>query len=116
MTKLGTLGNTLMQGFTPINWVLQFVFNLLSGGTFGILALIMFVIRAIIYVIYIIIVKVIPYFVKYIGIPTFILGLIMGLFFIGGHILFVIVFIVGLYYYIKNMTNIIYTLPNKNIK
>lgn len=115
MAKLKSVGNALMQGFTPVKWVMHFAFNLMSGGTFGILALIMFILRAIMYVVYVIVVQVIPFFIKYIGIPTFILGLIMGLFFIGGHILFVVVFIGGLYYYIKNMVNVAYTLPKKGV-
>ena len=112
MSKLKNAGNMLADTFKPLTWTMQFLFNLLSGGSFGILALIMFILRAIIYVIYIIFVKVIPFFIKYIGIPTFILGAIMGVFFIGGHILFVILFIGGLYYYLKNMSNVIYKLPS----
>ena len=48
------------------------------------------------------------------GIPTFILGAIMGLFFLGGHLLFVIVFFAGIFIYIRKLLGVVYTLPTKN--
>ena len=104
------------EGIDIVQTIIQGLFTVVSGGSFGILSIIMFVLKAIIYILYYLFVKVIPFIVMYIGIPTFILGVIMGLFFLGGHLLFVIVFIVGLFLYLKNMFSVIYSLPTNNIE
>ena len=105
-------GETLeFEGIDVVQTIIQGLFTVVSGGAFGILSVIMFVLKAILYILYYLFVKIIPFIVMYIGIPTFILGVIMGLFFLGGHLLFVIVFIVGLFLYLKNMFSVIYSLP-----
>jgi len=43
-----------------------------------------------------------PFIVIYIGIPLFIIGVLLGLSFGGGTVLFLVVFSVGLYYFINN--------------
>ena len=82
------LANTVFAGlptvFSGIVWVLKIVFAILSYILFTI----------------------VPFLVQYIGIPLFILGIIMGIMFMGGHILFVILFIIGLAFYIKGLLNI----------
>jgi hypothetical protein len=105
---------TIVKGFSFTGSLLEGVFTVASGGTFGILSVIMFILRIIAYLLYYIIVKIIPFLVMYIGIPTFILGAIMGLFFLGGHILFLVVFFAGLFLYLKNIYKVVYNLP-KNI-
>ena len=52
-------------------------------------------------ILYVIFVDVIPFLVIYIGIPLFILGILLGLLFFGGHLVFLIVFFVGIYFYIR---------------
>lgn len=101
----------LKNGISLPGAVLEGIFTVVSGGTFGILSIIMFILRIIAYLLYYIIAKIIPFLVMYIGIPTFILGAIMGLFFLGGHILFIVVFFVGLFLYLKNMYKVVYNLP-----
>ena len=46
-------------------------------------------------------IKFLPFIIVYIGIPLFILGLLLGFTFIGGWILFIIIFIIFMYYFIK---------------
>ena len=52
-------------------------------------------------ILYVIFVDVIPFLVIYVGIPLFILGILLGLLFFGGHLVFLIVFFVGIYFYIR---------------
>jgi hypothetical protein len=98
--------------FRGVGYLLEGIFTVVSGGAFGILGLIFFVLKIIGAFLYVLFVKILPFVVWYIGIPTFILGAIMGLFFLGGHILFVIIFIAGLIFYIKNLIKVVYKLPD----
>lgn len=112
LTKPGSKGPSIIaKGFSFTGALLEGVFTVASGGTFGIISMIMYVLRIIAYLLYYIIVKIIPFLVMYIGIPTFILGVIMGLFFLGGHILFLVVFFAGLFLYLKNIYKVVYNLP-----
>ena len=52
-------------------------------------------------VLYWIFVEIVPFLVIYVGIPLFILGILLGLLFFGGHLVFLIVFFVGIYFYIR---------------
>jgi hypothetical protein len=45
----------------------------------------------------------IPFIVKWIGIPMFLLGVILAVAFAGGTVLFVIVFFIVMYYFIKQV-------------
>jgi hypothetical protein len=99
----------------PINLggkIMEIIMTVLSFGAFGIIGIISSVLKIIFYVLKIIFVDIMPFVIWYIGIPTFILGAIMGLIFLGGHILFIIVFIVGIFYYIKNLIKVVYKLPD----
>jgi hypothetical protein len=56
----------------------------------------------------------IPFVLKYIGIPMFALGVLLALAFAGGTILFVIVFCIFMYFFIKG--TIFSSKPSVNIK
>ena len=43
----------------------------------------------------------IPFLVTYIGIPLFILGILMGISFSGGSLIIMLIFFVSMYYFIK---------------
>jgi hypothetical protein len=45
--------------------------------------------------------KLIPFVLQYIGIPMFLLGIILAVSFAGGTVLFIIVFFLVMYYFIK---------------
>ena len=55
--------------------------------------------------------KVIPFLLKYIGIPLFILGAILALIFFGGHMFFIVALMVGVYLYIKGIYNLTFNIP-----
>jgi hypothetical protein len=104
-------------GITDINIpakIGQVLLTVVSGGTFGLLGIIFWILKTIGILLWYIFAKIIPFLVVYIGIPTFILGAIMGLFFIGGHLLFIIVFFVGIFIYIRKLIGVVYALPTKN--
>lgn len=92
----------------------QVLLTVVSGGAFGLLGIIFWILKTIGILLWYIFAKIIPFVVVYIGIPTFILGAIMGLFFLGGHLLFVIVFFVGIFIYVRKLIGVVYTLPTKN--
>jgi hypothetical protein len=60
-----------------------------------------YIVMGIGYIIYTIFVDIVPFLVIYVGIPLFILGILLGLLFFGGHMIFLIVFFVGIYFYIR---------------
>ena len=84
----GLVGNLVLIG---IPTVFHFIFGMLKYAVW--------VLHKIFFV-------VIPFVVMYFGIPLFILGLLMGLLFFGGHIFFLIAFFVGIYFYLKGAFNI----------
>jgi len=100
-----------VEGFDPGTKALEIGMTVVSGGAFGFLAIIGLIIQFIIRFLYLLLVEVIPFVVTYFGIPLFILGLIIGVFFLGGHILFTIVFIGGMFFYFKGLGSVIYKLP-----
>lgn len=55
--------------------------------------------------------KIIPFLLKYIGIPLFILGAILALIFFGGHMFFIVTLMVGVYLYIKGIYNLTFNIP-----
>lgn len=55
--------------------------------------------------------KVIPFLLKYIGIPLFILGAILALIFFGGHMFFIVALMVGVFLYIKGIYNLTFNIP-----
>lgn len=85
-------------GSVVFNGVFAFLPTVFSG--------IVLVLKPIFMVLYYILFKIVPYFVTYVGIPLFILGAVMAVMFMGGHMLMIIVFIVGLFMYIKGLLNI----------
>ncbi len=64
------------------------------------------ILKGIALVLYYIFVKIVPFMVVYFGIPLFILGAMMALLFVGGHMFFLIAFFVGVFFYIKGVFNI----------
>jgi len=64
------------------------------------------ILKGIALVLYYIFVKIVPFMVVYFGIPLFILGAMMALLFVGGHMFFLVAFFVGVFFYIKGVFNI----------
>lgn len=86
-------------------------FNGVLGNIFGFLipslfTIIFAILKGIALVLYYIFVKIVPFMVVYFGIPLFILGAMMALLFVGGHMFFLIAFFVGVFFYIKGVFNI----------
>jgi hypothetical protein len=75
--------------------------DILVGGIPSMFQIIYKIVEIVGLILYTIFVDVIPFLVIYIGIPLFILGVLLGLLFFGGHLIFLIVFFVGIYFYIK---------------
>lgn len=109
-------GNVFTRAIkAPFDWVgklFESVLTVFSAGATGILDVILYILKIIWSFLVLLFTKIMPFIVMYIGVPAFILGIIMGLFFLGGHILLVIVFVVGIFYYIKNLVNVVYMLPD----
>ena len=80
--------------------------DVVFGGLPSLFSGIIWIVEGIFYALYYVLTTIVPFLVKYIGIPVFILGMVLGLMFTGGHILFVILFIVGIYFYINGLFNI----------
>ncbi len=57
-------------------------------------------------ILYYLFAKIVPFMVVYFGIPLFILGAMMALLFVGGHMFFLVAFFIGVYFYIKGVFNI----------
>jgi hypothetical protein len=104
------------------NGILQSIYDSTLGSIFGIIkslflngifaglptvfSLIVWVLRMIFMVLYYVLFVIVPFLVQYVGIPMFILGAILGIMFLGGHMLFVVMFILGMFFYIKGLLNI----------
>lgn len=112
----GKTGNIFTRAIkAPFNWVgkvFESALTVVSVGATGILDVILYILKIIWSFLVLLFTKIMPFIVMYIGFPAFILGIIMGLFFLGGHILLVIVFVVGIIYYIKNLVGVVYKLPD----
>jgi hypothetical protein len=107
------LTRTLSKGFNGVKFIFESILTVLSFGVFGVLGLIFFLLRVIWTFLMVFFFKVIPFIVVYLGAPMFIVGLIMGLFFLAGHMVFIVAFVIGLVYYVKNLTGVIYKLPTQ---
>jgi len=89
----------------------DFLFNGILGNIFGflipsLLSVIFAILKGVAYVLYYIFAKIVPFMVVYFGIPLFILGAMMALLFVGGHMFFLVAFFVGVFFYIKGVFNI----------
>lgn len=87
------------------------VFYGVLGNIFGFLipslfTVIFAILKGIALVLYYIFAKIVPFMVVYFGIPLFILGAMMALLFVGGHMFFLIAFFIGVFFYIKGVFNI----------
>lgn len=87
--------------------------NILGAGLPSIFVVIFAILKFVFQFIYFILVKVVPFLVKYVGIPLFILGAIMALLFFGGHIFFTVSFVVGVFLYIKGLYTLSFNLPKQ---
>lgn len=94
----------------PLKMTIGAVGSVVMNGIFAFLpsvfSVIIMILKPIFIVLYYILFKIVPFLVTYIGIPLFILGAVMAIMFMGGHMLMIVVFIVGLYLYIKGLFNI----------
>lgn len=102
----------LKAPFNLVGKIMETGLTIVSVGATGILDVILYILKIIWSFLVLLFTKIIPFIVMYLGVPAFILGIIMGLFFLGGHILLVIVFVVGIITYIKNLMNVVYKLPD----
>jgi len=75
--------------------------NLVAAGIPTMFSVIFAILKFVGYIMYWIFIKIVPFLVIYVGIPLFILGILLGLLFFGGHLLFLVVFFVGIYFYIR---------------
>lgn len=82
------------------------ILNGIFAGLPTVFSGIVWVLKIIFMALYYILFKIVPFLVQYVGIPMFILGAILGIMFLGGHMLFVVLFIVGMYFYIRGLFNI----------
>ena len=102
---LKSIGNNLMDIFIGI------VKDVSMVGLKSILAGIFMIFSWIIKFMTFLFTKIIPFLLKYIGIPLFILGAILALIFFGGHMFFIVVLMVGVYLYIKGIYNLTFNIP-----
>lgn len=77
------------------------MYDILAFGIPSMFKIIQWIVLTVWNVLYIIFVDIVPFLVIYAGIPLFILGILLGLLFFGGHLVFLIVFFVGIYFYIR---------------
>ena len=80
--------------------------NLVAAGIPTMFSVIFATLKFVGYIMYWIFIKIVPFLVIYVGIPLFILGILLGLLFFGGHLLFLIVFFVGIYFYVRGAFNL----------
>ena len=94
----------------PLKLSIGAVSSVVMNGVFAFLpsvfSVIVMILKPIFILLYYILFQIVPFLVTYIGIPLFMLGAVMAVMFMGGHMLLVVVFIVGLYLYIKGLFNI----------
>ena len=90
---------------------ISILFNTIFGGLGKIFGVIGFLVGLILKVIYLLLFKFVPFVVFYFGIPLFILGAIMAVIFMGGHIFFILVFFIGMFTYFKRLMKYVYNLP-----
>tara|TARA_Y100000389_G_scaffold125084_1_gene122433 strand:+ start:328 stop:723 length:396 start_codon:yes stop_codon:yes gene_type:complete len=95
----------------PEKGAISTLFNTLLGGLGKIFGVIGFLIGLILKIIYLLLFKFVPFVVFYFGIPLFILGAIMSIIFMGGHVFFVLVFFIGMFVYFKRLMKFVYNLP-----
>ena len=82
------------------------ILNGLFAGLPTVFSGIVWVLKNIFIALYYVLFNIVPFLIQYVGIPMFILGTILGIMFLGGHMLFVILFIVGMYFYIRGLFNV----------
>ncbi len=92
MGKIANVGGAFFYGILG---------NLVAAGIPTMFSVIFAVLKFVGYILYWIFLKIVPFLVIYVGIPLFILGILLGLLFFGGHLLFLVVFFVGIYFYIR---------------
>lgn len=91
---------------TVFGMISSIILNGLFAGLPTVFSGIVWVLKIIFMVLYYILFKIVPFLIQYVGIPMFILGAILGIMFLGGHMLFVVLFIVGMFFYIRGLFNI----------
>jgi hypothetical protein len=83
----------------PIRLAIGAVGSVILNGVFSFLpsvfSVIVMILKPIFIILYYLLFKIVPFLVTYIGIPLFILGAILAVMFMGGHMLMIIVFIIN---------------------
>jgi 4-hydroxybenzoate polyprenyltransferase len=91
---------------TVFGMISSLILNGVFAGLPTVFSGIVWVLKIIFMALYYILFKIVPFLIQYVGIPMFILGAILGIMFLGGHMLFVVLFIVGMFFYIRGLFNI----------
>jgi hypothetical protein len=86
--------------------------NLVAAGIPTMFSFIFATLKFVGYILYWIFIKIVPFLVIYVGIPLFILGILLGLLFFGGHLVFLVVFFVGIYFYVRGAFTLRIKTPN----
>jgi hypothetical protein len=97
MGKVANVGGALFYGILG---------NLVAAGIPTMFSVIFATLKFVGYILYWIFIKIVPFLVIYVGIPLFILGILLGLLFFGGHLVFLVVFFVGIYFYVRGAFNL----------
>jgi len=92
MGKIANVGGAMFYGVLG---------NLVAAGIPTMFSVIFATLKFVGYILYWIFIKIVPFLVLYVGIPLFIMGILLGLLFFGGHLIFLIVFFVGIYFYVR---------------
>lgn len=92
MGVIANIGGSLFYGILG---------NFVAAGIPTMFSFIFATLKFVGYILYWVFIKIVPFLVIYVGIPLFILGILLGLLFFGGHLVFLIVFVVGIYFYIR---------------
>lgn len=94
----------------PLRYSIGAIGSVVLNGVFAFLptvfSVIVMILKPIFIILYYLLFKIVPFLVTYIGIPLFILGAVLAVMFMGGHMLMIIVFIGGMFLYIKGLFNI----------
>ena len=94
----------------PLRYSIGAIGSVILNGVFAFLpsvfSIIVMIVKPIFIILYYLLFKIVPFLVTYIGIPLFILGAVLAVMFMGGHMLMIVVFIGGMYLYIKGLFNI----------
>jgi len=80
--------------------------GIFTGGLSTLFGIILMILEVVFRILWFIFTIILPFMIKYIGIPLFILGAIMGLIFTVGHVFFLVAFFVGVFLYMRGIVKV----------